>query len=181
MKEGALEVGHSLPPGEAGWSLCWCVCLFRRLFPKKSGASGTHTTKKEQIPLFLGPKRVSLAVCDLFNLAPLSPLLFASTASGCGSRTRPSAFSHIPGRLMETGKCRAPHSDPTSGRLRAFRTGSLSSTLLPHLVYVCGPWPGLWKPKLFPKPVQVELFHQTRLAILFAIGFRPSSVIFCHT
>ena len=139
MKEGALEVGHSLPPGEGRVeSLFVCVSV-PPLAPKRSGASETHTSKKEQIPLFLGPKRVSLAVCDLFNLAPLSPLLFASTASGCGSRTRSSAFSRIPGRLMETGKCRAPHSDPTSGRLRAFRTGSLSSTLLPHLGYVCGP------------------------------------------
>ncbi|XDV20071.1 hypothetical protein PO909_025453 [Leuciscus waleckii] len=32
--------------------------------PKKGGASSIHSSKKEKIPLFLGPKRASLVVCD---------------------------------------------------------------------------------------------------------------------
>ncbi|XDV12537.1 hypothetical protein PO909_001180 [Leuciscus waleckii] len=112
------EAIRHIPPRDGGDE------LFRWLpFPELS--------KKEQIPLFLGPKRARLAVYDLVKPCTPQPPRVASLQLGA-VRGPDYAFSRTPCRPLETGRCCIAHSDPASGRSWAFQAGFLSSTLLHH-------------------------------------------------
>lgn len=146
------------------------MCVFvLPLAPKKSGTSGTHIFKERAISLFLGPKRASLTVCDPAKPCTLQPPLVRQPAAGYSSRARSSAFSRIPCRSVESGKCCTlrPCFGPPSGLSSRVPVLHLAA---PPRVRLWSLPPGLVREaqKCFPTVRPAQTDHQTRLAILLA-------------